>query len=110
MSTRYYLKNLIIASGLLILGLVVWFYKEPITPDIHYGYLSIALLSTLLYPFSKKAIETFFLTFTTRSFWTTGLFTESPGKNGLYVMYYLVCMLVAIPTAGAYLIYMAIKK
>lgn len=110
MSTAYFLKNLAIAAGLLILGLSVWFYKDPVTQDIHYGYLSAALLSTLLFPLSKKLIESFFLTFTTRSFWTTGLFTESPGKNGLYVMYYIVCMLLAIPVAGAYLMYVAIKK
>ncbi|WP_420893556.1 hypothetical protein [Pseudomonas orientalis] len=55
-------------------------------------------------------IEKTALRFTTREFWTTGLFTESPGKNGLYAIFYVCCTILAVPIFGIYLIYIAFKK
>ncbi len=55
-------------------------------------------------------IEKTALRFTTPEFWTTGLLTESPGKNGLYVIFYLVCMALATPVVAIYLFYSALKK
>ncbi|MGR4975815.1 MULTISPECIES: colicin E1 family microcin immunity protein [unclassified Pseudomonas] len=110
MNKKYYFSNLLISLSLLALGLIVWFYKEPLYETTNLFYLITCLCSTFLFPFSRKLIENTCLRFTSREFWTTGLLTESPGKNGLYVIYFFICMITAIPLGGSFLIYLGLKR
>ncbi|MBC3373705.1 hypothetical protein HU762_07090 [Pseudomonas sp. SWRI92] len=110
MNKKYYFNNLLISLSLLVLGLSVWFYKEPVYETANPRYLIAGFCSAFLFPFSRKLIENTCLRFTTREFWTTGLLTESPGKNGLYVIYFFICMATAIPLGGSFLIYLGIKR
>lgn len=110
LNKKYYLNNLLISLSLLALGLTVWFYNEPLYEAVNLSYLAISFCSALLFPFSRKFIEDTCLRFTSREFWTTGLLTESPGKNGLYVIYFFICMATAIPFGGVFLIYLGMKR
>ena len=61
--------------------------------------------SSLLFPFAKHAIETFALKFTTRQYWHKGYWVDTPGKTGVIALFYLMCIVVAIPIGLPYAIY-----
>ncbi|WP_158266165.1 colicin E1 family microcin immunity protein [Pseudomonas sp. R9.37] len=110
MKKAYYLKNLLISSAILGLGTTIWLSTESAYENANLYYIFVAILSTLLFPLSRMITEKTALRFSTRNFWSTGLFTESPGKNGLYVLYYFFCLIIAIPAGGAYLLHIIKKK
>lgn len=70
----------------------------------------IAILSLILYPCCKFGIEALALHFTSREFWHRGLFVETIGKNAIYVLYYMLCFLIALPVGLLYLIISLSKK
>ncbi|WP_371916687.1 colicin E1 family microcin immunity protein [Pseudomonas sp. QC2] len=107
---KYYFRNLIISVGIFILFFTNWFGGETFVERTNPIFLTLGVCSTFLFPFSRMIIEKTALRFTTPEFWTTGLFTESPGKNGLYAIFYVVCTILAVPICGIYLMYMALKK
>lgn len=110
MTKKYFLNNFLLALGLLIIGLFVWFDTPRALSERVIWFLALAVASTFLFPFSKIAIEKFFLSFTSKKFWTTGILRESSGKTGLYAMYYIVCFALAIPLGGAYFLYFLKKR
>lgn len=107
MNKQYYLRN--IGWGLLGCCLFLWLCRnEPIQ---NYILISIYLvISTILYPYSKKIIEVIALTFTSANFWVTGFFTETALKSGVYAIYYTFCFIFVIPFGLIYVIFLAIKK
>jgi len=107
---KYYFQNLIVSVGVFILFFTNWFGGEAFVERTNPIFLTLGVCSAFLFPFSRMIIEKTALRFTTREFWSTGLFTESPGKNGLYAIFYVVCTILAVPIFGIYLIYMALKK
>lgn len=110
MNKTYYFKNLFISLVLTVLAMVIWFQENAYSQKENLYFSLIVISSAFLFPLSKKLIERFFLSFTTPDFWTRGLFMETPGKNGLYALFWLSSMATAIPLGGAYLIYLAINK
>ncbi|AFJ55326.1 colicin immunity family protein [Pseudomonas fluorescens A506] len=110
MHIKYYFQNLIISAGIFILFFTDWFGGEAFVERSNPTFLTLGICSTFLFPFSRMIIEKTALRFTTREFWTTGLFTESPGKNGLYAIFYVAGTILAIPIFCIYSIYMALKK
>jgi len=112
MTFGYYLKNVFI--GLACFAIFV--YGFGFRSDILQGtelqlFVAVTFASCLLFPFSRMAIEVFALKHTTRESWSTGIFMESPGKNGLYAFYFGFCFIVAIPIGIGYLVYLlALKK
>ncbi|QHM74072.1 colicin E1 family microcin immunity protein [Mixta intestinalis] len=64
----------------------------------------IAVLSLILYPFSKSGLEKLALQFTSREFWHRGLFVDTVGKNPICVLYYMLCFVIALPVGLIYLI------
>ncbi|QHA97116.1 colicin immunity protein [Pseudomonas sp. J380] len=110
MSLKYYFQNFIISAGIFILFFTDWFGGEAFVERTNPIFLTLGVCSAFLFPFSRMIIEKTALRFTTREFWTTGLFTESPGKNGLYAIFYVACTILAVPIFCMYLIYMALKK
>ncbi|MBD8098091.1 hypothetical protein IFR08_19365 [Pseudomonas fluorescens] len=86
------------------------FGESTFLKDISFTALMLGAGSIFLFPFSRFIIEQTALRFTRREFWTTGLLTESSGKNGLYVIFYMVCIAFAIPAVLGYLFYSALKK
>ncbi|GLR10198.1 hypothetical protein COO59_05790 [Mixta theicola] len=102
MTLHYYLRNILIG----VLCLVAIGYKLLNSPDDlkHQLMLSHAIISSLLFPFSKLTVETMALKFTTKDFWHRGLFKEDIGKNGLYAIFWVFCFYFAIPLSIVFLL------
>ncbi|WP_312691694.1 colicin E1 family microcin immunity protein [Kosakonia sp.] len=108
MTAKYYCKN--IFWGLFFLAGFAWAWSQDMQDRVSQYFFVLSLLSCPLYPFAKKGVETLALRFTTRAFWQRGYFTETPGKNGLYALYYGACFLFAIPLGLGYLLYLLLNK
>lgn len=111
MKIDYYLKNLM--WGILFFGLSVYNYdwgsSVTIAPKLILHPI-VSGINTLLFPFSKRLIENIALHYTTKEFWSRGLFMETSGKNGVYAVFYLFCFFFAIPLGLIYLIFSHFKK
>ncbi|ELY5941296.1 hypothetical protein SNN83_004470 [Cronobacter malonaticus] len=104
----YYFRN--IHWGLIIYFIALYLMREDLDqPDVKM-LLSILLINSLLFPFAKKAIEKLALKFSTRESWMTGFYTETPMKNGIYAIYYMVIFIVVIPVSVACLLYSLTRK
>ena len=110
MSKKYLIENFMISIFIFVLFFTDIFGESTFLEDISLTALMLGAGSIFLFPFSRFIIEQTALRFTRREFWTTGLLTESSGKNGLYVIFYMVCILFAIPVVLGYLFYSALKK
>ena len=110
MSKKYLIENFMISIFIFVLFFTDIFGESTFLKDISFTALMLGAGSIFLFPFSRFIIEQTALRFTRREFWTTGLLTESSGKNGLYVIFYMVCILFAIPVVLGYLFYSALKK
>ncbi|MGQ5716846.1 colicin E1 family microcin immunity protein [Enterobacter cloacae] len=108
MTLKYYLGNFY--WGLVLFGIIafVW-HDEPQTTTMK-TFLGLALLSGLIFPFAKRAIERIALKYSTTEQWTTGFYTETPMKNGLYAVYFMLIFVAAIPVGVIYLLYLAVSK
>lgn len=94
MTKKYYIQNMcwgwVISLWLLYLSWGDEFkYKTTLLVIIFTGFI--------LYPFAKWCIEYFFLQFTTREFWNSGFFIDTPGKMGLLAIYSCSTFLLSIP-------------
>ncbi|HIC2035988.1 colicin E1 family microcin immunity protein [Enterobacter soli] len=108
MTLKYYLGNLCL--GLVVFGIIAFgWHDEPQTTAMR-TLMGLGLLSGLIFPFAKKAIERIALKYSTREQWTTGFYTETPMKNGLYAVYFLLIFVVAIPVGAIYLLYLAVSR
>lgn len=110
MSKKYLIENFMISIFIFVLFFTDIFGESTFLEDISFTALMLGAGSIFLFPFSRFIIEQTALRFTRREFWTTGLLTESSGKNGLYVIFYMVCIVFAIPAVLGYLFYSALKK
>lgn len=108
MTKKYYLSN--VHWGLIIFGIAVFLMREDFYDPRIKLLVVLSFVSALFFPFAKKAIETIALKYSTRESWTTGMYTETPMKNGLYAMFYMLIFIVTIPVAGFYLLYLASGK
>ncbi|MFC3395741.1 colicin E1 family microcin immunity protein [Brenneria rubrifaciens] len=103
------MKNFFIGIGMVaIFGFVC--YKQGLDPDLLCHVTILSTLSALLFPFGINVIEKAALRFTSREFWRRGLFIETIGKNGLYVIYYGFCFFLAIPLSVIYFFCLITKK
>lgn len=99
MNKKYYLNNLVWGViGFCVFG-YIWVFRSDLSGWPLMGLVLAALLSALLFPLAKKAVEDVALTYTDKKFWTTGFFVETPGKNGLYALFYFSCFVLSIPLA-----------
>lgn len=97
MSKKYYIENLVWGViGFCVFG-YVWFFGSDLSEGGRVGLIFASTLSALLFPFSKKYIEDLALSLTDEKFWKTGFFIETPGKNGLYALFYFFCFVFSIP-------------
>ncbi|WP_431224244.1 colicin E1 family microcin immunity protein [Serratia sp. L9] len=78
-------------------GLAVYIDYTGFNQGHSVGMYLIFGLSAVLFPFAKCLIETLALKYTTREFWSRGLFVETAAKNGLYALYHMACFVVSIP-------------
>jgi hypothetical protein len=102
MTKAFYLKNLV--YGALWGGLAAFVYYSGFNQGHSVGMYLIFGLSAVLFPFAKCLVETLALKYTTREFWSRGLFVETPAKNGLYALYHMACFVVSIPLGLLYLL------
>lgn len=110
MEVKCYLKDL--AWGVILFCSVLYvFYLEADKASYEfYGGLLFFGLNALLFPFSKRGVESLVLRYTSRRFWTTGFFMESPAKNGAYALFYVLCFFFAIPFGVIYLVWFLLGK
>ncbi|CNJ78119.1 Colicin E1 (microcin) immunity protein [Yersinia mollaretii] len=110
MSTKYYLRNLYWGvTGFCITVYFCYLGENKSAADITL-YLTLAGISTILYPFSKRLTEKIALFYTKKEFWYRDYFSEDVGKNGLYAIYYIFCFIFSIPLGISYLIILTIIK
>ncbi|MEW7000031.1 hypothetical protein M5585_02410 [Serratia ureilytica] len=57
-----------------------------------------------------KGIETFALRFTSEEFWHRGLFADTIGKNGVLILYYAFCYVMAVPLGALYLLALFLRN
>lgn len=72
--------------------------------------LIIGFIGMGIFPLAKFAVESFFLTFTTREFWHRGLFMDTPAKHGGVALFHLFCFIFSIPLSMIYLALYFIKN
>ncbi|MCC4106849.1 colicin E1 immunity protein [Serratia ureilytica] len=102
MTKAYYWKNQVWGATYFFIAL---YYIHSFQANVNVPLsLVAAILSLLLYPCSKKGIETFALQFTSEAFWHRGLFADTIGKNGVLILYYAFCFVMALPLGTAYLL------
>lgn len=104
----YYFRN--IHWGLIIYLIAVYLMREDFDEPNGKVLLISLLINCLLFPFAKKAIEEVALKFSTRESWMTGVYVETPMKNGIYAIYYMAVFIAAFPVSVAYLLYSLTRK
>lgn len=110
MNRRYYLNNVIWGViGFCVFG-YIWIFRSDVSGWPLMGLILAALLSAILFPLAKKAVEDVALAYTEKKFWSTGFFVESPGKNGLYALFYLSCFVLSVPLAIVFICFFCKKK
>ncbi|UDN38098.1 colicin E1 immunity protein [Proteus sp. NMG38-2] len=72
--------------------------------------LLLSIPSAIFFPFSKMITEKFVLKYTTKKFWNTGLFINTPAKHGGIALYHLLCFIFSIPFSAIYLALHFIKN
>ncbi|KGA44086.1 hypothetical protein BI323_06360 [Yersinia ruckeri] len=107
MDKKYYINN--VGWGVFFLCVFLWQSNTWLENNLILAW-SILIISTLLYPFSKKLIEIIALIYTKKEFWHKGIFSEDIGKNGLYAIYYIFCFIFSIPLGVLCIIFLSIKK
>lgn len=108
MDIKYYLRNVI--YGLMIFGVGSYIIRNDTGEPVVRLLIGLSYVSSVFFPFAKKAIETVALKYSTIEDWTTGTYIETPMKSGLYAMYYMAIFAVTIPVAIIYLIYLVSTK
>ncbi|EGS4262585.1 colicin transporter [Salmonella enterica] len=107
MNKKYYIQNM--CWGWIIGGIVLY-----LSWDDNFKFrgvsLFICLFGIILYPLAKWGIEWFFLKFTTREFWNSGFFIDTPGKMGLLAIYSGTVFLLSIPITIILIITVLIKR
>ena len=104
---QYYIQNMcwgwVISFWLLYLSWGDDFkYKTALLVIIFFGFI--------FYPFTKWCVECFFLTFTTRKFWNSVFFIDTPGKMGLLAIYSCSTFLLSIPIIIIFILTHIIKR
>lgn len=107
MKREYYLKNIYIGLFFLCVYLIKEWGELFDRDTILFIFV---IVSCFLTPFSKYFIELIASKLTTRDFWNTGIFIDTPGKMGGFALYYLFCFVAAIPLSIIYLIFSIFKK
>ncbi|CAI1237125.1 MULTISPECIES: colicin E1 family microcin immunity protein [Serratia] len=101
MTKAYYWKSQVWGVTYFFIAL---YYIHIFQPSVNVPLsLVAAILSLLLYPCAKKGIETAALQFTSEAFWHRGLFVDTIGKNGVLILYYAFCYVLALPLGALYL-------
>ncbi|EMH5182048.1 colicin E1 family microcin immunity protein [Serratia marcescens] len=108
MTKAYYWKSQVWGVTYFFIAL---YYIHLFQPSVNVPLsLVAAILSLLLYPFAKKAIETAALQFTSEEFWHRGLFADTIGKNGVLILYYAFCYVMALPLGTLYLLALFLRN
>lgn len=101
MTKAYYWKNQVWGVTYFFIALYyIHIFQANVNTPLS---LVAAILSLLLYPCAKKSIETVALQFTSEAFWHRGLFVDTIGKNGVLILYYALCYVLALPLGALYL-------
>lgn len=103
MNLRYYLRNVI--YGLMCYVIIVFILRNDVHEPVVRLIIGFSFVNTIFFPFAKRAVETVALKYSTIDDWTKGANVETPAKNGVYAIYYMVIFAVTIPVAIIYLIY-----
>ncbi|MBG5882470.1 colicin transporter [Providencia alcalifaciens] len=107
MNKRYYIKNMYWGW---FMGLL--FLYSCLDNELKYKPLIIliSIIGIVIFPLAKWAVESFFLIFTTKEFWSRGLLMDTPGKAGGLALYHGVVFFFAIPITLIFIITIFIKR
>jgi len=108
MDGKYYLKNIPWSAFFLLIVIYQW-CCYPESPQLNILLLW-AIVSFFLYPFAKRTIEFVALKCTSKEFWHRGIFKETVGKNGLYIIYYAICFALSVPVCLIRFLFLMGKK
>ena len=107
MTLKYYFKNLLFGLLCLISSYIIW--RDNRGP-VFLGILAASVISFLLFPFAKKAMENVALYLVPEDFWHKGAFIDIPQKSTLYIFYYILCFVIAVPVGLIYILHLLLKK
>ncbi|XKU41592.1 colicin E1 family microcin immunity protein [Pseudomonas [fluorescens] ATCC 17400] len=110
MEKSYYYNKLFWGVVCFSISTYLWCFKSGVNGYLLYGYMLLFCVCALLFPFSIKLVENIALTYTSKEFWTTGFFMESPAKNGAYAFFYMLCYVFSIPLSVVYFAHFMLKK
>lgn len=107
MTLKYYFKNLLFGLLCLISSYIIW--RDNRGP-VFLGILAASVISFLVFPFAKKAMENVALYLVPEDFWHKGVFIDIPQKSTLYIFYYILCFAIAVPVGLIYILHLLLKK
>lgn len=101
MNKKYYIQNM--CWGWIMGGIVLYLVRGD---DVKYKMLFfiVSIFGIVLYPLAKWCVEWFFLKFTTRDFWNSGFFMDTPGKAGGVAIYEGSVFILSIPITIIFII------
>ena len=108
MDKKYFTKHLLLSALYLITASAAFYIGDKLFyHDIKL--VTLMLLSTLLYPFSRYWITASAYKLTGPEFWRKDFFIkgDSTGINALFIFF---CLVFAIPLGSTYLIFMILKR
>lgn len=95
MTLDYYVKTMLWST--IICLITVFTTWESGLGTEKYIITIITAISWPLYPYAKMTVETLALKYTTKSFWNRVFSPGDPGSDGIYAIYYLLIIMLAIP-------------
>lgn len=100
MTKTYYINNMFWGYFMMLVMVYLNYNDHTIEGLLM---LTLSIPSAIFFPFSKMLIEKFALKYTTKKFWNTGLFINTPAKHGGVALYHLFCFIFSIPFSIIYL-------
>lgn len=107
MNKKYYIRNMPFGCFMFLC-----FFYLSWGDEFNYKYilLSVSIFGLVFYPVSKWIVESFILTFTTKEFWSRGLFMDTPGKMGGLAIYYGTVFLLSMPIITIFVFVIFMKR
>lgn len=107
MTKKYYINNMFLGYFMMFVMIYLNYNDHTIESLLM---LILSIPSAIFFPFSKMITEKFVLKYTTKKFWNTGLFINTPAKHGGIALYHLFCFIFSIPFSAIYIALHFIKN
>ncbi|KPG94810.1 hypothetical protein AEQ67_21925 [Pseudomonas sp. RIT-PI-q] len=108
MDKKYLIKHWLAGVAYLITAIVAFYIGDALFYK-NIGLVISMVLSTLLYPISRYLITATAYKLTGPELWKKGFFVKGD-VSGVNALFAFICIVLAIPLGGCYLIYITCKK